>query len=187
MRETCVICCLKINKAKQAYNKYMCPDPVYTHKKCEETNQKISEGGFEMEERKKLNAQELEAKERMNIMDMQKEIIEGLKEEPRAIYKSVDGEFPVPLSDVEQRIVSDFEEQHGYVVYHVVETNTANGKMVALLFVDGNESQWNEEREELLNHGHVFAFVHNMKNKHFSEFGTIGIGPGYRGGIMRSF
>ena len=65
------------------------------------------------------------------------------------------------------KIVEEFEEKYGYLVYHVIET----GNMIALLYVGCDEEEW--ETEELFDKQYLASYVYNLDNPQLSEFGDI--------------
>lgn len=129
-----------------------------------------------------LQAQIKEAVGRMEMMDMHKNAIREIQDDPRVINKSIDG-ILYWLDEKEEKEVQDFEEKHGAFVYHVILTNTEFGLLKSLLYVPKTKTQWARERKELQD-GYAFAYVINEDTPMYSEFGTIGIGPSI-GGLMR--
>lgn len=68
------------------------------------------------------------------------------------------------------KVVKEFEETYGYVVYHVIESCGS----IALLYVSDDEEDW--EYERLFNNTYISAYVHNFEYPELSEFGDIIVG-----------
>lgn len=69
------------------------------------------------------------------------------------------------------RVCRKFEEETGAYVYHVIESDTYFGKMLAILFVSSGEDEtgWKFERIEGEN---ILAYVYNLTEE-FGEYGSI--------------
>lgn len=65
------------------------------------------------------------------------------------------------------KIVEEFEEKYGHLVYHVIET----GNTIALLYVGCDEDEW--ETEVLFDKQYLASYVYNLDNLQLSEFGDI--------------
>lgn len=94
------------------------------------------------------------------------------------------------LDEDEEKIVKDFEKEHeDYKVYHCIKSYTQFGEMLALLYVNGKEEYFEEDKQmfdEDIKDGYCFAYVHNIEDEFCSEFGSIGIQSMF-GGIKRTF
>lgn len=74
------------------------------------------------------------------------------------------------------RFVETFQDRYDCYVYHAIESNTAMGKMLSLLYVSDDRSDWPEE--EYGEYGVMtFTFIVDAPDG-FSdgEFGSIGLG-----------
>lgn len=80
--------------------------------------------------------------------------------------------FPLP-GEYKQRIKA-FEEETQNLVYHVIESNTAIGKMLSLLYVSPYPEEWHGDMEDLECRSPL-VYVINLDDEYYSEFGTIGI------------
>lgn len=70
-----------------------------------------------------------------------------------------------------EKAVRDFESEHkGCVVYHAIESKTACGDMLSLLFVGDRPEEWEFER---LSGNTIFAYVVNFTYPQLSEYGSI--------------
>ena len=65
------------------------------------------------------------------------------------------------------KIVEEFEEKYGHLVYHVIET----GNTIALLYVGCDEDEW--ETEVLFDKQYLASYVYNLDNSQSSEYGDI--------------
>lgn len=124
-----------------------------------------------------------EAVARMEMMGMHENVLREIQETPRVINKSSSRGELYWLDNDDISRVQEFEEKYGGLVYHVIETNTEFGFLKSLLYVPKEKSQWAREKKDLKN-GYAFAYVINVDEPAFSEFGSIGIGPSI-GGLMR--
>ena len=82
------------------------------------------------------------------------------------------------------KLVKDFEEESGELVYHITHEYTSFGELLDLFIVSDDEDYWEEERERLYD-GYAYCYVINLTEPSFSEYGTIG----YKvlgGGIVRT-
>ena len=70
-------------------------------------------------------------------------------------------------------LVKKFEEDYGALVYHITHEYTSFGELLDLFFVSKYEEEWNYDRNDLYN-GYSYAYVINLSEPSFSEFGTIG-------------
>ena len=84
-----------------------------------------------------------------------------------------------------EKLVRDFEEQFGGMVYHLMHTNTSFGELVEMLFVSKYEEEWETDIEDIKS-GEMLAYVYNLTYPEFSEFGHIGIKKAY-GGLVREW
>ena len=84
------------------------------------------------------------------------------------------------LNDEEQKMVKDWEEQTGNVVYHVIKNNTEFGICYSLLYVSKYADEWVLDDNDLTE-GEPYAYV---TDGWCSEIGRIGIKPA-GGGVVR--
>jgi hypothetical protein len=88
------------------------------------------------------------------------------------------------LSKEEQEMVKEFEKKYSAMVYHVIKNNTELGKLLSFLYVSDEKESWDADIEDLKN-GFSFAYVRNLNEDLFSEFGGIGVKPA-NGGVDRT-
>lgn len=73
-----------------------------------------------------------------------------------------------------EKAVKDFEAKHpNCQVYHAIESITAHGKLLSLLYVSDDKEEWQSERFESNNS--IMSYVFNLDNPDLSEFGYIAI------------
>lgn len=82
-----------------------------------------------------------------------------------------------------EKAVKDFETKHSdYIVYHAIESITAHGKLLSLLYVSSDKEDWESERLESNNN--IMSYVFNLDNPDLSEFGYIAIDSFMRSGAL---
>lgn len=127
--------------------------------------------------------QKMEAIKRMKILklhanavnEFDKENMLNLSEGYGALYW---------LDDKQKEYVNAFEQKYNSVVYHVIHNITEFGELLAFLYVSDSEDEWSYDRNDLKD-GYACAYVENLDEPVFSEFGSIGIKPSF-GGLVRT-
>ena len=143
-----------------------------------------------METITKTEARE-EAVKRMKLLNIFPQTINEFEDEGTVNYSDYGCGILYWLDDSMKKMVSKFEDDHNAVVYHVIHDRTAFGELLSLLFVGVDEQEyWEEEREELQDRsedGNIYtrAYVYNLSEPMFSEYGYIGITP-KNGGLRRT-
>lgn len=90
------------------------------------------------------------------------------------------------LEDDEVKMVKEFEEKYGHVVYHVIKSYLHGGDVLySLLYVNKDEKQWKSENRHLMQMN-PYVYVVNQTAPHCSEFGSIVIRPQW-GGLKRLY
>ena len=125
-----------------------------------------------------------EAVKRMKILKMLNQPIKEFKEEG-ILNLSEGGGFLYWLDDEQKKIVADFEEENGGLVYHVIRSMTNFGEMLALLYVSQYAEEWEDDIYDL-KHGSAIAKVVNVTMPDCSELGSIGVVPSI-GGVRRTW
>ena len=133
-----------------------------------------------------VNKEEMkqEAIERMKILRLHNNVIREFGRKDRQLNKSENGGILYWLDESEQQKVKEFEEEYGFVVYHVIHHFAEFGECYCYLYVNSDETLWEEDRQGLED-GYVFAYVYNKDDDFCSEFGSIGIRPQF-GGLVRT-
>lgn len=132
----------------------------------------------------KLEAMKQEAIERMKILKIYPNAVRDFKKKARVINKSEGYGALYWLNDEEEKIIKQFEEEQGAMVYACILNYLEFGECLSILFVPKDEEEWQMDREDLMN-GYAFAYVYNKTCPDCSEFGTIGIRPSF-GGLIRT-
>lgn len=81
--------------------------------------------------------------------------------------------------------ISEIEKSKGILVYHAQLTHTTIGDMLTLLYVSGQELEWESDRNALAK-AQTCAYVMNLDAPDCSEFGWVGIKPSM-GGVVRTW
>lgn len=90
------------------------------------------------------------------------------------------------LTEEEQQMVKEFEENHNKVVYHLIKTPTNIGLMYSILYVGADVDEWTLDNDDLMV-GQQLVYVKNMDADDCSEFGSIGIKRTIAGGLARTW
>lgn len=125
-----------------------------------------------------------EAVKRMKILKMMEQPIKEFKEEG-VLNLSEAGGLLYWLDDKQKKIVADFEEEFGGLVYHVIRSMTNFGEMLSLMYVSKYTEEWELDIEDL-KEGMCVAYVVNVTMPDCSEAGTIGVQPSI-GGVRRTW
>ena len=124
-----------------------------------------------------------EALERMKLLSLYPNIIREF-EKDGIVNMSENGGYLYWLDDEQREYVSDFEEEHNALVYHVIHNYTEVGEMLTFLYVSDDADEWGYDRDDL-KAGYACAYVKNLDEDAFSEFGSVGIKPEF-GGLVRT-
>ena len=124
-----------------------------------------------------------EAIERMKMLSLYPNIIREF-EKDGIVNMSENGGYLYWLDDEQREYVSDFEEEYNALVYHVIHNYTEVGEMLTFLYVSDDEDEWGYDRDDL-KAGYACAYVKNLDEDAFSEFGSVGIKPEL-GGLIRT-
>ena len=82
-----------------------------------------------------------------------------------------------------EKAVKDFEAKHSdCIVYHAIESITAHGKLLSLLYVGDDNEEW--ETERLDSNNNIMSYVFNLDNPDLSEFGYIAIDGFMKSGAL---
>ncbi len=101
------------------------------------------------------------------------------------VYKS-EGVKLHPLNEDEKKMIEEFEEKTGFLVYHVMYDDVGmSGCHYAFFYVSNCEDEWGQEGQDLISKTPI-VFVKNITNPDNSDFGTIGFTV-HDGALMRMF
>lgn len=125
-----------------------------------------------------------EALARMKLLGLQYNVIRDF-EAKETIYYSLGtlGLLYLAFGEV-VKVVQKFENQTGYLVYHVIDNYTSIGHMLTLLYVSTEMDEWSADKQDLQG-GYPLAYVENMTYPDCSEFGSVGVKP-FNGGVVRT-
>ena len=125
-----------------------------------------------------------EALARMKLLGLQYNVIRDF-EAKEMIYYSLGalGLLYLAFGEV-RKVVQKFENQTGYLVYHVIDNNTSIGRMLTLLYVSTEMDEWAADKQDL-QEGCPLAYVENLTYPDCSEFGSVGVEP-FNGGVVRT-
>lgn len=87
------------------------------------------------------------------------------------------------LDDDEKKLVNDFEEKYGAVVYHVLKYHTEFGVQYAFLYVGKNEEDWERDWEDAKEN---MACSYVTDGGWVADVGLIGIKES-GGGLVRTW
>lgn len=126
--------------------------------------------------------QKAEALARMAELKLMPNVIREFKKED-VVYLSEGGGFLYYLEDDEREMVSEYEEETGDLVYHVIKNQTEIGMMYTLLYVSQEENYWAEDRLMLKEMTPICRVI-NKTYPDCSESGSVWIRPRI-GGLVR--
>ena len=134
--------------------------------------------------------QKNECIERLKMLDLHPDVLRLFQEDNRLYYseKSPLGGILYWVDNNPEwvEMIAKIEEEMGIMVYHATHEHTAFGELLDLLYVSESEEDWEYDREDLHVRGDkvVMAYVLNLSDPAFSEFGSIGIRE-MAGGLVR--
>lgn len=115
------------------------------------------------------NDMKQEALARMVELRLHPRIISDFQEDKLNIFIN---ETLQPLDAYQAERVRQFEEGSKCMVYHVIHNYTNFWKMLSFLYVSYNPDEWDIERRDLKAR-FPFAYVVNLDDEDFSEFGQV--------------
>lgn len=126
-----------------------------------------------------------EAVARLESLQIRKDILDAFKDKGE-LRLSFAG-MPLELTESQKDRVRKFEEKTECMVYHVIQDFTNLGEMLTFLYVSPDKEEWEMDREDL-KMGTPLAYVANLDNEMFSEFGSVSVEaylPG-KSGLVRT-
>ena len=124
-----------------------------------------------------------EALKRMKLLELYPNVIKEF-EKDNVINLSENGGFLYWLNDEQKQIVTEFEEEHDALVYHVIHDFTEFGELLTFLYVSDYDEEWEYDLEDLKD-GYACAYVKNLTDDMCSEFGSVCFRPQF-GGLVRT-
>lgn len=128
--------------------------------------------------------QKQEAIERMKLLKLHENPIREF-EKKDLVNVSEHGGILYWVDDEQAKFIKEFEAKHNAVVYHAILNYTEFGKLLSFLYVSDSEDEWVYDRHYLAS-GSTVAYVKNLDDDMYSEFGSIGIRPQF-GGLARIY
>lgn len=125
-----------------------------------------------------------EAIQRMRILKLYSTVLQDFAAERRINYSFSNFGFLYWLDEGMEKRVCQFEEEYGYLVYHVIDSHTSIGRMLSYFYVTPNEEEWEQDRQDLKD-GCPIVYVENVDDELLSEFGSIRIEL-RNGGVIRT-
>ena len=123
-----------------------------------------------------------EALDRMKMLNLYPNIIKEFQQD-NTVNMSELG-FLYWLTDEQKEYVSEFETEHDALVYHVIHNYTEFGELLTFFYVSDQEEEWGYDRADLKD-GYACAYVKNLDEDAFSEFGSVAFKEQF-GGLVRT-
>lgn len=162
-------------------------EPTYNFEKLRETIKEgpkvLSEVVKLLEEAKNIDIVKEEALKRMKLLKLHQNVIKEFKDENKLNRSEFGLGILYWLTDEEKQLVDEFQNKHkGYLVYHVIKTETRDfGTVYDLLYVAPYEDEWLNEREKLKDN-----WIYSYSVTEFAECGPIKI-KCINGGLARMY
>lgn len=125
-----------------------------------------------------------EAMARMKLLKLHPIVVKEFEEEDK--LKCSEGILGILYwaTDEIGEVVQKFENQTGYLVYHVIDNNTEIGRMLTLLYISTEMEEWFADKRDIRG-GCPLAYVENLTYPDCSEFGSVGV-KSLNGGLVRT-
>ena len=123
-----------------------------------------------------------EALERMKMLNLFENAIRDFQQDNK-VNMSECG-FLYWLDDEQTKLVLEFETEHNALVYHVIHNYTEFGELLTFFYVSDHEEEWEYDRADLKD-GYACAYVKNLDEDAFSEFGSVAFKEQF-GGLVRT-
>ena len=123
-----------------------------------------------------------EALDRMKMLNLFENAIRDFQQDNK-VNMSECG-FLYWLDDEQKQYVSEFETEHDALVYHVIHNYTEFGELLTFFYVSDQEEEWKYDRADLKD-GYACAYVKNLDEEAFSEFGSVAFKEQF-GGLVRT-
>lgn len=136
------------------------------------------------------NEMKNEALARMHILKIHENVINDLKNDDMVNVSFFGCGILYWPTDKQIELIKKFEDQYNCLVYHAISSTTEIGELLTLLYISQYESDWPTDREDLKNYDprygySIMAYVYNLSNDIFSEFGSVCVKP-KNGGLVRT-
>ena len=127
--------------------------------------------------------QKNEAIKRMKTLELYENVIKEFQEENKLNLSESIGVL-YWLKEEEKKLVKEFENENGGLVYHLIRSLTDFGELYSIFYVSKYEEEWDMDLEDLTNNI-AFVYVKNLNDELSSEFGSIGFKKSI-GGLVRT-
>lgn len=124
-----------------------------------------------------------EALKRMEALRLGKEIREAFEKKQQLYLSTVTGALPMN-NPKWMKLIKKIEKKYDILVYHTIFHTTMFSEHLVLMYVGSEEGEWEIERDEI-EKGYTYAYVENLYEPDYSEFGPIRVIP-YKNGLMRA-
>ena len=134
--------------------------------------------------------QKKEAITRLKMLDLHPDVLGQFEKSDTVFYseRSPLGGILIWVKENPEyaELIRKLEEEKEIMVYHATHEFTPFGETLSLLYVTKYENDWKYDRKDLEGEGDKYplAYVVNLSEPAFSEFGTIGIRE-VSGGLIR--
>ena len=124
-----------------------------------------------------------EAIKRMKLLQLHPNVIKEFQDENKLNRSEFCKGILYWITDEEQQLVNEFQKEHkGYLVYHIIKTETVDfGTVYDLLYVTPYEDEWSSEKEELKDN-----WIYSYTVTEFAECGPIKV-KCINGGLARVY
>lgn len=116
--------------------------------------------------------QKKEALERMSLLRLHPNVIKEFSNYNIISYSENSTLYWLKESD--KKIVEDWQDKTGNLVYHAIYNSFFFGRCLTLLFVSRYEDEWKVEKDDLIS-GYAMSYVINLDDPICSEYGSVGI------------
>ena len=124
-----------------------------------------------------------EALKRMEILKLSKEVRDAFEQKQQLYLSTAAG--AMPMNNPEWvKLIKKIEKEYGILVYHTIFHTTMFGVHLVLMYVGSEEDEWEIERDGI-EKGYTYAYVENLYEPDYSEFGSIRVLP-YKNGLLRT-
>lgn len=123
-----------------------------------------------------------EAMKRMKMLDFHPNVLKDFKGD-RLNYSDYGIGILYWVEGIYREKIKEWELETGNLVYHAIHSRTEFGELLTLLYVSKDSEEWKQDQEDL-KEGYPLAYVMNLTNECFSEYGSIGI-KCMNGGLVR--
>ena len=127
------------------------------------------------------DVQKKEAVERMEKLELLPMCISEFKENGKTMLSM--GGILYNLNSTYQKMIDEWQEQTGNLVYHVILNRFEFGECLSMLYVSMDEEEWELDRGDLKMMTPL-VYVKNLDYEPFSEYGCIQISK-FFGGLRR--